>query len=183
MSGPRDTVPEAAAIRVTTESADDLRAEYHEQRIGKLEARADVNDARWQRLAGVDETNGRLGRMDRALDGERGERVAGDVAVRVAFNAAVAELRADVGTAKERKEEREAAALVTGAAKRGKKWIAAAVALVLGGGGYGVHVYESHDAALAAAARLRQRIDNHDTDIGRLYQFCGAPHPDPSRNP
>ncbi|HVV85554.1 MAG TPA: hypothetical protein VHE35_20985 [Kofleriaceae bacterium] len=167
----RDTIDDAAPVgdtgqvrRVLTESADDLRLDLAEQRLGKVEADVDTLKHYRLTLTGVDDRNGRLGRMDAAIQHIRDELLAGDAAARAAASKALEELRADAVTK-------------SGLTRRAKLVLGVIASIVLGGAGDAV--YQSHRASVDGAARIDERLHQHDTDIDRLYQFCRAPRPDP----
>jgi hypothetical protein len=131
-------------------------------RLAELETWRKDADAWRLKLTGADDRNGRIGRQDQAL----------------------AELRRDVGTREARELERAAAATVTGVRR---KLIAAAGSAVVALVAAGWALYRSdraaRDIAAAGAARIETRLEAHEKTFDRLFQFLGAPRPDPTRTP
>lgn len=131
-----------------------LRDRPDNQRLAKLEIWAEATDAWRRKLTGEDDRNGRIGRQDLAI----------------------AELRVDVGTAAERKVEREAAATVTGVRR---KLIAAVLfaAVGIGGGAWGVIQARdaAHDDAIRAESRTSGRIENLESNVRILFGFHQQP--------
>lgn len=165
------------AMLVAERLPDVIRQRPDNLRLAEVEQRATNLEAWRLKTSGVDDSNGRLGRMDRAIAACREDAEEGLVRVRAELAAAQAELRKDIGTPEQRDAERAAAAIVNGTVRRYKLTFGAAVTLVLTGGGYAV--WRSLDNASRAEARLEQRLHQHDVDVDRLYQFCRAPRPDP----
>lgn len=166
------------ALLVAERLPDVIRARPDNLRLAEVETRAKALEDWRLKTAGVDDRNGRLGRMDQAIAGNREQLEEALVAVRAELAAARAELRADIGTAEERKAERAAASLVNGAVRRYRLALGAVVTVVLGGAGYGV--WRMRDDASRASGRLEQRLNQYDVDINRLYETCRAPRPDPT---
>lgn len=134
-------------------------------RLAQLETwRAEV-DAWRLRLTGVDEANGRLGKLTRSIEG----------------------LREDVGTSEQAATTRAIAVNVKAWRKRTVAALGAA-ALAIGGAGYKFLI--ARDASVAAAARaagrlelrldhVEARLDRHDRVLLRSPRRDATPDPEP----
>lgn len=156
-------------------------SELTHKRIAELETFRD-EFRQWRLgLTGVDERNGRLGRMDQALKDQRCD-----------LEDEIAQLRKDVGTS----EEAATVRAVAGAVKaiKARTWAAIAAAVVaVGGGSYGVITRdEARDAAVRADARIQVRLEIFEQGLQRLVErvdrLVGRRSPSsdsdqPTRNP
>ena len=117
-----------------------------------------------RRLTGYDDRNGRLGRMDARIEANHADVLA-----------AIAELRADVGTSEEARATRESAAFVNAGRRR---LVAAMMFAATAAGGAVWGVIKSRDAAREAAVRADAKAEawRHqiEIDIARLFAFHGA---------
>lgn len=124
-------------------------SEQTARRLAELETwRKNEMDPWRLKLTGVDERNGRLGRIDQAIRDQRCD-----------IESELEQLRRDVGTAEEAAATRNLAQAVK--AIKARMWAAIAAALVaLGGGGYAVKTRdEARDAAVRADARQELRLE------------------------
>jgi hypothetical protein len=135
-------------------------------RLAEIETWRKTEVDPWRlRLTGVDDGNGRLGRMDRRID----------------------DLREDVGTSEQAAATRAGAALALSAKKR--LWAAlGAAAFALGTAGYGLFTArdQARDAAARAAAQyevrlqhVERRLEKHEDVLLRRGRMTPAPDNDP----
>lgn len=123
-------------------------------RLAELEVRADAIEDWRATLTGVDDRNGRVGRLD----------------------AAVAELRKDVGPPDEARLNRDAAADLRSIKRRLRAAVVFA-ALSVGGGAWGVIQARdaARDAAIRAEARTSGRLDHLEDSVRILFGFHQHP--------
>lgn len=127
-------------------------------RLAALETWRDNDVNPWRlHLTGVDDRNGRIGRIDQTIKNLRCDLEAADEA-----------LRADIGSPEEAATVRQVAGAVKSIGKR--TWVAiTAAVLAAGGGGYGVLTRDqARDAAVRADARLEIRLEVFEQWLLRL---------------
>ena len=130
-------------------------------RIVSLETRCDACEARWLRLQGVDERNGRIGRLDQRVEDHHADVLA-----------LIAELRADVGTADERRAERGQVRQIAAFRKWSlAKLLGASATIAAALYGYVRVRDDARTAAAAAAARTEIRIEHVEATTNRLLDL------------
>ena len=156
-----------------------IKARPDNGRLADLEHWREATDQWRLKLTGVDDGNGRIGRLDRRIDDLEKELLAKLDAVCAQFTAAAADLRRDVGTPKEREAEKKASATVAGVRRKLVATVSAAVVAV-GGGGWAAYkaTTAAKEAAAFTAGRIEARLDAHDRALDWLFQ--GAPRPLPA---
>jgi hypothetical protein len=168
-------------------------SEHSARRLAELETwKREMIEWRLK-LSGVDDRNGRLGRMDQAFADLRCDLEAADKDLRKDMEAADAAIRKDIGSPEEAATVRQVAGAVKSIGKR--TWVAiTAAVLAAGGGGYGVLTRDqARDAAVRADARMEVRLEVVEQGFLRLVERVdrivsrgrsAAPDPDqPARNP
>jgi hypothetical protein len=143
-------------------------SELAAKRLAELETwRAEMRDWRL-RLTGVDERDGRLGRLDHAIAEHVATLERAIEGLRCDLEEADAKLRADVGTSEEAAEVRGLARTVKSIKARTWAAIVGAV-LAAGGGGYGVLTRDqARDASVRADARQELRLEVLEQGLQRL---------------
>lgn len=169
-----DAVTEAVAARLARQLEQARHAAMGTpRRLAALEAARQEVDAWRLRVAGVDERNGRLGRIDAAIADLRAD--LGTEDERRTELAELAALRADLGTTKDRERERKVVSAI--------RWTTAKVLALLGAaglaaGGGVVATLRARAAMEAVDARHAGALDAHeraqDESIGRLFDLCTA---------